>query len=90
MEQAGMQPESILIGAGIAIVASLVAAVVNHWLGAWRDRQRWQHERTIERERWEREQRQDALVRRVEAVRVWSAASAALTSPKWGMHLLSG
>ncbi len=87
MEQAGMQPESILIGGAIAIVASLVAAVVTHWLGAWRDRQRWEHERTTERERWEREENRAALAQRVDAVQERIAACSGLAA---GIGALAG
>ncbi len=51
----------------VGLLGAVVVAYANHRL-----------ERGRERQRWEREQRQDALIRRVEDVRVWSVASARL------------
>ncbi|MFQ5809078.1 MAG: hypothetical protein ACE5JM_05620 [Armatimonadota bacterium] len=63
----GQQAWLVLLGAGAARMGSVVTATLGYWLGARR-----------ERERWEREQRQEALLRRVEDVREWRAASSRL------------
>jgi len=59
----------VVVGGLCAMVGGAVSGWVNYYYGSRRDKHRWEQERQVERERWEREQRQAALERRVDDAR---------------------